>query len=476
MKKLIFILFSALPALSCFAQVAITNDAAFTTPQSMLHIYRNANGSLLQLSNNTTTNALNRGLYFTATGNDFSLINNEAGFLRFHTSNTERMRISATGNVGIGNTNPIYRLDVYGISGASPARFASPDGYVLVGPANTGWSHFMTDRPRFYFNTGGTFDSGNIGSYDENLSLQTSGITRITVLNSNGNTGIGTTTPAYRLDLANGTFGFGSSNQRTETRDNAGLQGNAGAQSGFFETASPTNYPSGASSWWHLIDCRHSNTTNNYALQIAGSFFDQKLYFRKTNNSATTGWRSILSTDNDGTAGQILVSQGAGTNPVWQNPTTVAMYGNNATSVSLSSLVTNITTTGWSDIAGMSITFTPVHNYIYIFSSLTARLADNTGMAQFGQAIVAARILVGGVQAANAATVITDFDEDSWGGTYIVTSGTISFSGVRVAVTPGTPIQIKLQWKPTVSWANSPWRIEINPGVANDHCTLTIFD
>jgi hypothetical protein len=74
------------------------------------------------------------------------------------------------------------------------------------------------------------------------------------------------------------------SGQRTLTRDNAGLRGDAGAISGFFETSSPTNNYSGAASFQHLIDVRHTNTTNNYAMQIAGSFYDQQLWFRKTND------------------------------------------------------------------------------------------------------------------------------------------------------------------------------------------------
>ncbi len=119
----------------------------------------------------------------------------------------------------------------------------------------------------------------------------------LTVL-SNGNMGIVTTNPLYRLDLANGSFAFGNSNSRTETRDNAGLQGNAGAQSGFFETSVPVNFPSGANSWWHLIDSRHSNSANNYSMQIAGSFFDQELWFRKTNSSASTAWSRLLSSGN----------------------------------------------------------------------------------------------------------------------------------------------------------------------------------
>ena len=87
----------------------------------------------------------------------------------------------------------------------------------------------------------------------------------------------------------------------------------------FFESASPTNYPSGASSWWHLIDCRHSNNTNNYAMQISGSFFDQFLYYRKTNNNASQAWKLIVATNNEGTTGQVLISQGAGQTPIWSS-------------------------------------------------------------------------------------------------------------------------------------------------------------
>jgi hypothetical protein len=109
--------------------------------------------------------------------------------------------------------------------------------------------------------------------------------------------------------------------QQTFIRNDAGLQGNAGAQSGFFETVSPVNYPAGASSWWHLLDIRHTNTANNYAMQIAGSFFDQDIYFRKTNGAANTAWNKILSANPQGNAGigiapdaatRLYVYQGAG--------------------------------------------------------------------------------------------------------------------------------------------------------------------
>ena len=86
----------------------------------------------------------------------------------------------------------------------------------------------------------------------------------------------------------------------TQPRDNAGSPTN---QSGFYQAQDPINYPTGATSFWHLLDVRHTNTTNNYGMQLAGSFFDQELWFRKTNNSATTPWSRVVLQNSDGKAG-----------------------------------------------------------------------------------------------------------------------------------------------------------------------------
>jgi hypothetical protein len=90
---------------------------------------------------------------------------------------------------------------------------------------------------------------------------------------------------------------YGVSNTRTETRNDAGLQGNVGATSGYYETSAPAplaNWPVGTNNWQHLLDIRHSNPVNNYAMQVAGSFFDQEFFGRKTNGSASTPWRKFV--------------------------------------------------------------------------------------------------------------------------------------------------------------------------------------
>ncbi|GGH00640.1 hypothetical protein [Pedobacter zeae] len=74
--------------------------------------------------------------------------------------------------------------------------------------------------------------------------------------------------------------------------------GQANVNAGFYEASEPVNFPAGASSWWHLLDVRHSNGANNFAMQLAGSFFDQNFYLRKTNNYAQQPWVKIVTESN----------------------------------------------------------------------------------------------------------------------------------------------------------------------------------
>lgn len=63
-------------------------------------------------------------------------------------------------------------------------RFTTDSGYVAIGPQNTSYAHFSTDRAAYYFNKGVTVDTGIISSYDEDLTLQRAGTTKLELGNT----------------------------------------------------------------------------------------------------------------------------------------------------------------------------------------------------------------------------------------------------------------------------------------------------
>jgi hypothetical protein len=242
-----------------------------------------------------------------------------------------------TGNVTLGTANGL------GLSGQQLSLGLASAG-VTGALSGTDWSTFNSKQQALN-GTGFVKISGTTISYDNSTYLtgnQTitlsgdatgSGATAITVVLANSGVTAGTYNDSatqvrpFTVDAKGRITSIGTavtitpdwaniSGQRTLTRDDAGLQGNAGARSGFFETVSPVNYYSGANSWQHLIESRHTNDSNNYAMQIAGSFFDQEFYVRKTNNSATTAWSKLWHSGNltpvtgTGTSGQVAFFNG----------------------------------------------------------------------------------------------------------------------------------------------------------------------
>lgn len=124
--------------------VGIT-DAGSITPNYILQLHKSTNGIMFQLTNGNTSTGLGDGFVVDI---DAALKvmfkNQEAGTMAFFTNGTERVTILSGGNVGIGNTNPTYKIDVTGdvnytgalrISGA-----AGTTGQILLsqgGAANT---------------------------------------------------------------------------------------------------------------------------------------------------------------------------------------------------------------------------------------------------------------------------------------------------------------------------------------------------
>jgi hypothetical protein len=205
-------------------------------------------------------------------------------------------------------------LDLYSTTGVARFRTSTfsiaEDGGVSVKTGSTGdidAALLQGQGPAYYLNS--TNHTGAVPV--------TRGGTGLTGAPSNGALLVGngsgfnlTTAPILQGTVIAPSIYWGTNASRTETKDNAGT---IASKSGFFETASPTNYYTGATGSVHLIEARGSNDSDNYALQIAGSFTDQNLYFRKTNNSSTTAWTRIIGENSSGitTVGNIGVHTAA---------------------------------------------------------------------------------------------------------------------------------------------------------------------
>ncbi len=139
--------------------------------------------------------------------------------------------LNSNGNVGIDTETPQEKLEINGsIRGDQNGalKINTDNGYVVVGPVNSGWSHFLTDRSKFYFNKRVYVNEGIISSYDEDLNLQTQGTTRMTILKSNGNVGIGTNAPDSKLEIIENLAGkpvTKSTNNNTDTANSYGIHG-----------------------------------------------------------------------------------------------------------------------------------------------------------------------------------------------------------------------------------------------------------
>ena len=86
-------------------------------------------------------------------------------------ANSTAAGVTLEDNAGVGNS----------------LKITTPTGYVSIGSGNSTFVHLQTDRGVFYFQKRIFVDEGIIGSYDENLILQSpSNTTRITINKDTG--------------------------------------------------------------------------------------------------------------------------------------------------------------------------------------------------------------------------------------------------------------------------------------------------
>jgi hypothetical protein len=209
------------------------------TPNKPLHIYSTASDPL-RIQNSSDAN-YNRILYQKPSrtwsvgqnnGNDFVIADETAAAFR--------LAINTSGNVGIGTTNPSSSLHI--------SSGTSGDATLII-ESDTDNSD-ENDNPKLQFRQDGGLVvasagiTGNAGSIflnslantaylgsegDTPLQLFTNSSARLTILNSSGNVGIGTTSPTAKLHVAGNIWASGSSGHITASGNiNAGGTGSFG--------------------------------------------------------------------------------------------------------------------------------------------------------------------------------------------------------------------------------------------------------
>ncbi len=182
-----------------------------TSPQRELHVHA-TNYTDIQLTNDTTGAGAGDGSTISATGNDLYINNKESGSLLLLTNNSERVRVTSSGNVGIGTTSPDTLLEVSKSTGAA----------VRITSTATGNGADVTLGSLEYYGNDASVPGAGIKSSivakteaslgdDSNLIFSTSDGTTNNIerlrINSSGNVGIGTTNPTVGLQLGNSTLG-----------------------------------------------------------------------------------------------------------------------------------------------------------------------------------------------------------------------------------------------------------------------------
>jgi len=112
-----------------------TSESAAITSAANFYIQRFTNDSRMTLAYATAPDAWVIKTSYGSTGSYKPLV--------LATSDTERMRITNTGNVGVGNTGPVSKLQVTGATQTSTPTLGNPSGTALIlnnTDSNYGWT------------------------------------------------------------------------------------------------------------------------------------------------------------------------------------------------------------------------------------------------------------------------------------------------------------------------------------------------
>ena len=207
---------------------------------SSLHLHKNAitQDVRIILSDNTSTSAVNRGFQIGKDASSQGFIwNYENSPLHFATNATERLRIAANGNVGIGTNDPTTLLDVVSASPIVQIRTtAAGGGKIYFGNSSHGVGRgpsvgTILDANDVSLWTAGTGSVAFATNSTERFRIAANG--SISTINNNLTAGTGTITAA--------TFSGALSGNATTATNASGLTGTPNISVGTINTTGITN-------------------------------------------------------------------------------------------------------------------------------------------------------------------------------------------------------------------------------------------
>jgi len=184
-----------------------------SSPANLLNLYQSdtSSNSYLQInhvdSGTGASNGLSIGLE--SNGTDAAFRNRESGSVKLYTDNTERMRITSSGNVGIGTSSPAYKLQL--------SNSADTDLCIIAGKNSGDFASIVfgdTDYPAEGRITYQNSDDAMRFWANRNQAM---------IIDSSGNVGIGTSSPNIPLEVkgrsSDGRFLRGTDNGGTDFVD-----------------------------------------------------------------------------------------------------------------------------------------------------------------------------------------------------------------------------------------------------------------
>ena len=160
-------------------------------------------GSIFDLEYQTTRTL---SIYADSTGGHLNVF--PAKPLIFYTTNSERMRLDASGNLGVGTSTPTAKLDVVGTATITN----SGGGHNLLLTNNTAGGDFIkcvgeTGDTVFELDSTGTGGEATMTMYSDGVLKNSLAANGNTYFNNIGNFGVGTSTPSQKLEI-NGALKF----------------------------------------------------------------------------------------------------------------------------------------------------------------------------------------------------------------------------------------------------------------------------